>query len=113
MKHRVPAYGIKRELLIGDLVVNPTVKKDKLSAKVTSKSKRPSRTSKSQKFPIVSIDHDSDFASIKLGPGIEAKSYLKDGILFSEDAKGQVIELQILNLSLTTKPRSKKARKIG
>ncbi len=86
---------------------------DKLSPKVKSKQKKPSKTSKSQKFPVVSIDHDSDFASIKLGPGIEAKSYLKDGILFSEDAKGQVIELQILNLSLTTKPRSKKPRKVG
>ncbi len=59
------------------------------------------------------MDKDADFASIKLAPGIEAKSYLKDGVLFSEDAKGRVIELQILNVSLTTTPRPKKPRKVG
>lgn len=53
------------------------------------------------------------FACIKLAPGIEAKSYLKDGVLFSEDAQGRVIELQILNVSLTTTPRPKKPRKAG
>jgi hypothetical protein len=56
---------------------------------------------------------DADFAAIKLAPGIEAKSYLKDGVLFSEDAKGRIIELQILNLSLTAQPKPKKQRKVG
>lgn len=86
---------------------------DKLSNKVIKKNKKSSRKTKDQQFPIVSLDEDSDFASIKLAPGIEAKSYLKDGIIFSENAKGQVIELQILNLSLTTSSRRKKPRKAG
>jgi hypothetical protein len=41
---------------------------------LVKKPKNSKTRAKSQKFPIVSIDHDSDFASIKLGPGIEAKS---------------------------------------
>jgi hypothetical protein len=84
---------------------------DKFSGKVKIKPKKPSKQAKSQEFPVVSIDQDADFASIKLAPGIEAKSYLKDGVLFSEDAKGRVIELQILNVSLTTTSRPKKPRK--
>jgi hypothetical protein len=83
------------------------------SHKVIGKHKKSNQGTKAQEFPIVSIDEDSDFASIKLAPGIEAQSYLKDGILFSENAKGHVIELQILNLSLTTTPRRKKPRKAG
>ncbi len=86
---------------------------DKFSSQVKTKAKKPSRATKPQQFPVVSIDKDADFASIKLAPGIEAKSYLKDGVLFSEDAKGRVIELQILNISLTTTPRPKKPRKAG
>lgn len=86
---------------------------DKFSGKVKIKPKKPSQLAKTQKFPVVSIDKDADFASIKLAPGIEAKSYLKDGVLFSEDAKGRVIELQILNVSLTTTPPAKKPRKAG
>ncbi len=31
--------------------------------------------------------------------GVEAKSFERDGFLFSLDAKGKVIEVQILNLS--------------
>jgi hypothetical protein len=85
---------------------------DKFSGKVKMKSKKSSRATKSPKFPVVSIDPDADFASIKLAPGIEFKSYLKDGVLFSEDSKGRVIELQILNISLTTTPRTKKSRKV-
>jgi hypothetical protein len=88
---------------------------DKFSGKVKikAKTKKSNRGSKSSRFPIVAIDKDSDFASIKLAPGIEAKTYLKDGVLFSEDAEGHVIEVQIINLSLTTTPRPKKARKAG
>ncbi len=88
---------------------------DKFSSqrKIKPKVKNSSRAAHAQQFPIVSIDKDADFATIKLAPGIEAKSYLKDGVLFSEDAKGRVIELQILNVSLTTSSRSKKPRKAG
>ena len=81
--------------------------------KVKPKDKKTSRTSNKDQFPFVSIDKDSDFAAIKLAAGIEAKSYLKDGVLFSEDAKGRVIELQILNVSLTTKSYPKKTGKAG
>ena len=87
--------------------------RDKFSGQVKTKAKKPSRATKAQQFPVVSIDRDANFACIKLAPGIEAKSYLKDGVLFSEDAKGRVIELQILNVSLTTTPRPKKSRKAG
>ena len=86
---------------------------DKFSGKVKIKPKKSGQEAKSQQFPVVSMDKDADFASITLAPGIEAKSYLKDGVLFSEDAKGRVIELQILNVSLTTTPRPKKPRKVG
>ena len=85
----------------------------KFSGPVKMKAKKPNREKKTPQFPVVSIDKDADFASIKLAPGIEARSYLKDGVLFSEDAKGRVIELQIVNLSLTTTPRPKKPRKVG
>jgi len=30
---------------------------------------------------------------------VEKKSYIKDGMIFCEDAKGRIIEIQILNLS--------------
>ncbi len=85
----------------------------KFSGQMKMKTKKPNREKKTPQFPVVSIDKDADFASIKLAPGIEARSYLKDGVLFSEDAKGRVIELQIVNLSLTTTPRAKKPRKVG
>ncbi len=51
------------------------------------------------KGPQIFLDKDNDFASIKIAPGIEAKSYVKDGFVFLEDAKGRIIEIQILNLS--------------
>ena len=54
-------------------------------------------------YPLVNIDHDNDFASIKLARGIEAKSFEKDGFIFSLDSKGKVIEVQILNLSALAK----------
>ncbi len=50
-------------------------------------------------FPQIYIDKDMDFASIKLSPGIEARSYVKNGFAFCEDRLGRVIEVQILNLS--------------
>ena len=56
-------------------------------------------------FPKVVIDAKMDYASIVIQQGIEQKSYLKDGIVFSENAQGQIIEIQILNLS-TLKPQN-------
>ena len=52
-----------------------------------------------QAFPQILVDQQADFASIKLAPGVEAKSYAKDGFVFCEDKKGRVIEVQVLNLS--------------
>ena len=54
-------------------------------------------------YPQVKVDHDNDFASIKLAQGVESKSFEKDGFLFSLDSKGKVIEVQILNLSSLAK----------
>jgi uncharacterized protein YuzE len=51
-----------------------------------------------KQFPEVYIDKDADFASIKIAPGIESRSYVKDGIVVCEDAKGRIIEIQLLNL---------------
>jgi hypothetical protein len=64
--------------------------------------------SKAEAFPVVILDAENDFASIRLSKGIEKCSYEKDGILFSENAKGQVIEIQILNVS-KLKPRPRKS----
>lgn len=50
-------------------------------------------------YPQIFLDKANDFAAIKIRPGIEKNSYLKDGFLFSEDQRGQIIEIQILNLS--------------
>jgi hypothetical protein len=55
-------------------------------------------------FPQVHIDNELDFAAIKLAKGIEFKSYLKNGMIFSEDKKGRIIEVQILNISQIKKP---------
>lgn len=54
---------------------------------------------KSSAYPQVYVDKDADFASIKLAPGVESKSYARDGFVFCEDARGRVIEIQVLNLS--------------
>ena len=51
------------------------------------------------KFPNVVIDKTNNFAAIKLKDGIESLSYLKDGVLFSEDSSGNIIEIQILDLT--------------
>ena len=61
------------------------------------------------KTPEIFLDKDNDFASIRLGKGIESKSYEKDGFLFSEDSKGRIIEIQILNLSTLAKNLKKSA----
>lgn len=50
-------------------------------------------------YPQVYFDARHDLLSVKLVAGVEAKSYLKDGHLFSEDAEGRIIEIQILNLA--------------
>ena len=62
---------------------------------------------KKEKLPLIFVDKDSDFASIKISKGIEAKSYEKDGFVFSEDKKGNIIEIQILNLSQIKKDKKK------
>ena len=59
--------------------------------------------------PEIFLDKANDFASIRLGKGIEAKSYVKDGFLFSEDSKGRIIEIQILNVSALAKSIKKSA----
>lgn len=60
-------------------------------------------------FPQIHVDREADFASIKLAPGVEARSYAKDGFVFCEDKKGQVIEVQVLNLSELRKKKGKDA----
>ena len=62
-----------------------------------------------KKSPEIFFDVENDFAAIKIAPGIERKSYKKDGFLFSEDAKGNIIEIQILNLSALSKGLKKSA----
>lgn len=47
-------------------------------------------------YPKVLRDEDNNFLSIKLKAGVEAKSYLKKGILFSENKDGEVIEIQVV-----------------
>ena len=51
------------------------------------------------KFPIIVVDKNNNFASIKLKEGTETVSYLKNGVLFSEDDSGNIIEIQILDLT--------------
>lgn len=53
--------------------------------------------------PKIFIDAENDFASIKIKEGSEAKSYEKDGFIFCEDEKGNIIEIQILNLEHLSK----------
>jgi hypothetical protein len=62
-----------------------------------------------ENFPQVHVDRESDFASIKLAPGVETKSYVKDGFVFCEDKKGRVIEVQVLNLSELKKKKDEDA----
>ncbi|MFN7455459.1 MAG: hypothetical protein ACK5RO_12460 [Pseudobdellovibrionaceae bacterium] len=58
---------------------------------------------KVKSYPVIMIDKDLDFASIKIAKGVEHKSYEKDGFIFLEDKSGRVIEIQVLNLSLLPK----------
>ena len=51
------------------------------------------------KYPQIFVDADADFASIKIAPGVEARSYEKGGFIFCEDVSGNVIEIQLLNMS--------------
>ena len=62
-----------------------------------------------KRFPSVFYDKSADFISIKLAPGIEAKSYLRDGLIFCEDGRGRVIEVQVLNVSHLRKERIREA----
>ncbi len=47
-------------------------------------------------YPKVLRDEENNFLSIKLKAGVEAKSYLKKEILFSENEDGEVIEIQVV-----------------
>ena len=66
------------------------------------------KTVKRKEFPQVFVAADSDFASVKIAPGVESRSYEKDGFVFCEDERGNVIEIQLLNLRAlsATKPTS-------
>lgn len=60
-----------------------------------------------KEYPEVFIDREADFASIKIAPGVESRSYMKDGFVVCEDRNGRVIEIQLLNLKemLSSKKR--------
>jgi len=57
----------------------------------------------------VFIDKDADFASIKIASGVEHRSYLKDGIIVSEDKSGHILEVQLLNLKALLPPAKRLA----
>ena len=46
-------------------------------------------------YPKIVQDKDNNFLSIKLKAGVEAKSYIKKGIIFSENKDGEIIEIQV------------------
>lgn len=54
-------------------------------------------------MPTIFIDAENDFASIKIKEGTETRSYVKDGFVFCENSDGDIIEIQILNLSELSK----------
>ena len=60
---------------------------------------------KRTEYPQVFVDADSDYASVKIAPRVEARSYEKDGFVFCEDGHGNVIEIQLLNLSALKKSK--------
>ena len=69
--------------------------------------KKITRRQPARKFdPQVYFDRDSDYASIKIAPGVEARSYEKDGFIFCEDKNGKVIEIQVLNFSDLAKKKA-------
>lgn len=61
-----------------------------------NKTKEKSTKSKPKQFPEIYLDKKNGFTSIKLASGIESKSYLKSGFVFSENENGEIIEIQIL-----------------
>ena len=67
------------------------------------------KVSKEVKYPKIFVDEDNDFASIRIKSGIEFRSFMKDGILFSEDENGNIIEIQILSLKDLVKINDKLA----
>lgn len=50
-------------------------------------------------YPKITVDKSADFASIKIAKGVEAESFEKDGFVFCTNKDGDIIEVQILNLS--------------
>jgi hypothetical protein len=58
-----------------------------------------SKKTEEVEYPSVFFDKEHDFASIKIAPGVENRSYEKDGFIFFENKKGEIIEVQVLNLS--------------
>jgi len=54
----------------------------KLSKKKAPIKKAKTKTQKKVSYPKVYQDKDNNYISIKLKPGIETNSYLKNGILF-------------------------------
>ena len=69
------------------------------------------RTKVDEEFPSIYYDPHLNFASIKLAPGIESRSYEKGGYIFCEDKRGAIIEIQILNPKRTAKAKSKGRRR--
>jgi hypothetical protein len=51
-----------------------------------------------KQYPELYVDKEADFASLKIAPGVESRSYVKDGIVVCEDGKGKILEIQLLNL---------------
>ena len=60
-------------------------------------------------YPEVYIDKEADFASIKIAPGVEDRSYVKGGFVVCEDQKGRIIEIQLLNLKALLSSRKRLA----
>ena len=60
-------------------------------------------------YPEVYIDKDADFASIKIAPGVESRSYVKDGFVVCEDLEGRIIEIQLLNLKVLLSSKKRMA----
>lgn len=54
---------------------------------------------KADSFPKIHFDKENNFVSIKIVKGVENKSYEKDGFIFCENKLGQIIEVQILDLT--------------
>jgi hypothetical protein len=71
--------------------------RDNSSHKLSKKKVATKKTTKSKTiYPKVYQDKENNYISIKLKEGIETHSYLKKGILFLENEKGEVIEVQVM-----------------